>query len=233
MTLRFTFPLSMTWAELAALYTTAEIDDALGEDLEEAFESSVYDDAAECIESNATALNDNFRLWLKARGCDLRTDGLTIVCRESLELMHAMAMMIMAEYDNAELRGNDNLWTLFGLGGDDDVDYNGGYLTGVYELLTLPPRLFELDLNEVEEALVLGAWSAQVRGAKAHADAWLETIGSGNAGAVEAYQAMLRIPASMILKKWDAATLIALAKICEYHQWTVTLNKVLTSLPQE
>ena len=68
----------------------------------------------------------------------LRHDGDVIVFDvDKFIIIRTVSNVIVAEY-NSENRphGADSLWDHFGLSGDDDVDYQGGYIAIALEVLT-------------------------------------------------------------------------------------------------
>lgn len=76
--------------------------------------------------------------WLKERGLFTSLDPSGAKClhfdRSRFDEISKMAGSIIDEYDSV----NGDPWEEFGLSGDDDVDYNGGYIlivVGVLELL--------------------------------------------------------------------------------------------------
>lgn len=71
------------------------------------------------------AASEKFSAWLKERDLFIENDTLTFNL-DTYPQIAQMCLAIQREYDyNAQ---SGPLWKEFDLSGDDDVDYNGGYL---------------------------------------------------------------------------------------------------------
>lgn len=82
--------------------------------------------------------SDAMTNWLKGRGLFVATeeDGERYLNfdRSRFEEIRLMAASVIDEYDSDEDHG---VWSQFNLSGDDDVDYNGGYIFIILNVLEL------------------------------------------------------------------------------------------------
>lgn len=146
-----TYPLTMTWAELAELpdamdcfgwdYSMLDPDD---DDTTLVSTIAYY--------SEAFTSSEKLAIYLGMIGYNLTTDdngrftGITVRSDTALSTAHALFSQIMHEYDeldcprvHVERYGHPwestPTWALFELGGDDDVDYCGSQPSCLTDLL--------------------------------------------------------------------------------------------------
>lgn len=94
---------------------------------EEWVNECVADDGENCWQHHATEMGDLVRSWLHDV-CDWNIDDVrhivTIRDEYAIDTMASLASCISNEFDTNQRA----LWNAFDLSGDDDVDYNGGYI---------------------------------------------------------------------------------------------------------
>jgi hypothetical protein len=116
------YPVTFTWEQLAELPTAAEHFDWAGLD-----QHMYAKGLAEVIQDYSAYLIpiDGFgRLatYLVNIGFIVTEEGVTVLNREALYTADALLHQVMLEYDETETTPT---WELFGLSGDDSVDYFG------------------------------------------------------------------------------------------------------------
>lgn len=132
-----TFPIHMTWPQIAALPNAADVF---------CWDASEDETLAERIEAYSTSTSTKLDEYLTLIGFFADVDGVAVRSVTALETAHALFNQILVEYDepdcprvSVERYGHMTeatpTWALFGLGGDDDVDYNGSQPSCLTELL--------------------------------------------------------------------------------------------------
>jgi hypothetical protein len=92
------------------------------------------DDVLQYFES----MTDQFSTWITSNHIFQVVGDKVYYNLDRMPLLRAMIDRIAWEYDALEADGipdTHRLWKLFQLGGDDDVDYNGGYLANAIDIL--------------------------------------------------------------------------------------------------
>jgi hypothetical protein len=81
-----------------------------------------------------SACTDQFREQIERHGLHVDFErGLVSVDDGAVDRVRALANAVMGQYDaldddlSAMIERDGNVWEMYGLGGDDDVDYNGSY----------------------------------------------------------------------------------------------------------
>lgn len=129
------FPVALTWDELAALPKAADSfswDPSMIEEGEDDTQLPGYIASY----SMAYASSDRLYAYLKRAGYEVTDTGVNIREENSLHLAHALFMAVTVEYDSEDPDPRTTpTWELFGLGGDDDVDYCGTQPSCLTDLL--------------------------------------------------------------------------------------------------
>lgn len=83
--------------------------------------------------------NYNMECWMETVGLWIDHDAREIhYDPKYFPQIHAMTKRIFDEYESGAMDDDENsIWNEFGLRGDDDVDYNGGYIENFLTLLEL------------------------------------------------------------------------------------------------
>lgn len=129
-----TFPIQMTWDAVAALPNAADSfywSESLIDPDEEGFRSLA--EYAACY-STAYHSSERLRGYLYDLGYSADEEGVYVRDENALRVAHAMFNTIVHEYDLIG-EATQPTWTMFKLGGDDDVDYCGGQPSCLTELL--------------------------------------------------------------------------------------------------
>lgn len=130
------FPVTLTWADIAALPNAA---------VYFSWDDSYDDSLEETIATYSTSLTPKLGDYLSLIGFIVREDGIEIRNEQAIRTADALFNQILFEYDDPDAERvpveryghtwhSTPTWAMFELGGDDDVDYNGSQpscLTGL------------------------------------------------------------------------------------------------------
>ena len=146
------FPFSLTWGEISELPNAA---DAFGWDESMLDPTNLDSTLPKTAEYYSTAMNETLTTYLANIGYIVSEDGIIVTNPQAVHTAAAIFGQIMYEYDCDDTlisriettrygftSETPPTWALFGLGGDDDVDYCG----------TQPSCLAGLLYNYVKEA---------------------------------------------------------------------------------
>ena len=94
-----------------------------------------WHDAYESMVHQANSMTPKVREWL-SKVCEFTCDDEGITYDpQMLDTVDNLTDVLSAEYE--AIQDIRTTWTAFGLSGDDDVDYNGGYINAITEVLRL------------------------------------------------------------------------------------------------
>ena len=120
-------------------------------------DSEVYDDAFDALTSNLTSCTELFSAMMGENGLHVTDDSVTFD-PDGLGVIETVSSRVASDYeqslDDGTSKTNDpeSPWVVYGLSGDDDVDYNGSYIdTGIMLLRVLVgiPAFAEPNVNPV------------------------------------------------------------------------------------
>ena len=99
----------------------------------------VYDDAFDALLSYASSCTELFDGMMRENGLRVLPHGI-MFDDEKLSVIENVAALVASDYERENGRNTempDSPWVLYGLGGDDSVDYCGSYIDTAIMLLRL------------------------------------------------------------------------------------------------
>lgn len=96
--------------------------------------NDTYATAAECAEYYLSEMAEKVEAEIRSYGFNFDQKAMTVTFDDAdvLDKIDQLTNKITEAYEGDDA---DNVWASYGLGGDDDVDYNGGYIDGVTEAI--------------------------------------------------------------------------------------------------